>query len=220
MSETAVAKAHLLSEDSHQLSTHNDDDSLALDSVALDFERDDPSANMAAATQKMKGLMASAVGGDRVHKSDMDVAKEECSGVNLLGLVNGRQRRILIVDDSSICTTMLGRALSKVGYAVDSANNGKEAVAKLSIDPCMFDAVIMDVIMPIMNGIEATKTARTTLKLKTLPIFILTADVSDETRIAAMSAGATDFILKPAYTKVIIKLLHGKGLYAQAPFSG
>jgi CheY-like chemotaxis protein len=75
----------------------------------------------------------------------------------------------------------------------------------------------MDIVMPIMNGITATRSIRNELKLSTLPIIMLTADVSEDTRAEAMAAGASEYILKPAYTKSIIKLLHSRNLYAQVP---
>ena len=171
-------------------------------------------------TKRMKEMMLEKVSGGEIaslSEGFVEAARKSCQNHDFLGLSKGRQLRILVVDDSAICTSMLCKALQKVGYATDSANNGKEALKLLSITPCVFDAVIMDVVMPIMNGIAATQAIRKDLKLLTLPIIVLTADVSDDTRRDAIAAGATDFMLKPAYTKSIIKLLHSRGLIAKVP---
>ena len=153
-----------------------------------------------------------------VFSSDMlHEAREISKSHDFLGLSYGRQLRILVVDDSDLCKRMLRKALETFGYATDSANNGKEALKLLAITPCVFDAVIMDVVMPIMNGIEATKEIRQTLKLTGIPIIILTANVSDETRNEAMAAGATEFILKPVYSTVIINSLASHGVTAKVP---
>ena len=136
---------------------------------------------------------------------------------DFLGLSNGRQLRILVVDDSDMCKRMLCKALEQVGYATDSANNGKEALKLLSITPCIFDAVIMDVVMPIMNGITAIREIRQNLKLTNIPIVILTASVSDEIRSEAMAAGASDFVLKPVYSTSIINCLASHGVISKVP---
>lgn len=65
-----------------------------------------------------------------------------------------------------------------------------------------------------MNGLEATKIIRNELKL-TIPIIILTADIAERTKADAIAAGASEFLLKPAYTKEIVKKLQKFGLVAQ-----
>ena len=117
-----------------------------------------------------------------------------------------RQPRILIVDDSNICQKIVVSILKRQSYATDVANNGQEACAKLSHVPCLFDAVLMDLRMPIMDGISATKYCRETLKLK-LPIIVLSAELGEETRQQALDARATHFVSKPAKADEILGAL-------------
>jgi CheY-like chemotaxis protein len=84
------------------------------------------------------------------------------------------------------------------------AKNGREAVEKLSAKPCPFDAVLMDLRMPVMDGIEATKYCRDVLKLKDLPIIAVTAEVGGDIKEAAMKAGANDFFTKPVRSQELV----------------
>src|SRR6185503_2239639 len=118
-----------------------------------------------------------------------------------------RPMRVLVVDDSLICQRVLVQALSKLGYLTDVADNGRAALDKLVHVPCLFDAVIMDVIMPIMDGYSATRICRHELHL-TIPIFVLSADVLPDTRQSMLSVGASAFIIKPVKLQEMIEVLH------------
>ena len=216
IAESAVAAVHIVEEMRPGTASTESTGVTSLDDVEFTMSPEDIEM-----TKRMKEMMLGKISGGEVTSAEgfVEAARKSCQNHDFLGLSKGRQLRILVVDDSTICTNMLCKALQKVGYATDSANNGKEALKLLSITPCVFDAVIMDIVMPIMNGVTATRAIRNELKLTSLPIIVLTADVSDDTRKDAMAAGATDFMLKPAYTKSIIKLLHSRGLIAKVPES-
>lgn len=74
-----------------------------------------------------------------------------------LNMMTDRKRRVLVVDDSPICRRVLAKVLDSAGYDIDMASNGQEACEKLSFEPCLFDAVLMDLRMPVMDGLEATR---------------------------------------------------------------
>ena len=133
-------------------------------------------------------------------------------------LCGGVQLHVLVVDDSVMCQKVLARSLTKASISVDLAWNGEEAVQKLTeVEPCRYDAVLMDLRMPIMDGITATRICKEKHEhLKEIPFIIVTAELGEEVRQAAQAASATAFINKPAKIDQILKLLkmhtHGRGL--------
>ncbi len=100
---------------------------------------------------------------------------------------------ILVVDDDQAVRDSLARSLQYSGYEVSTATDGLEALAKLSaIRP---DAVIMDVMMPRLDGLEATKMLRSTGN--DVPILVLTARDAVGDRVDGLDAGADDYMVKP-----------------------
>lgn len=105
--------------------------------------------------------------------------------------------RVLVVDDSSINLDVVGLMLSRNGALVTTANSGEEALAALAASPEAFDVVLMDVQMPGIDGLEATRRARKLLGLTPLPIIALTAGALTEEKRKALDAGMDDFLSKP-----------------------
>ena len=103
------------------------------------------------------------------------------------------QYRILVVDDKAENRLLLDRLLSSLGFAIDEAGDGRECIAKCSTwQP---DLVLMDIHMPVMNGIDATVEVKA--KHPDLPIIALTASVFAESRFEVLEAGCDDFLSKP-----------------------
>ncbi|MFG6455843.1 PAS domain S-box protein [Roseateles sp. BYS96W] len=105
--------------------------------------------------------------------------------------------RILVVDDSEINLEVAKRILEGVGARVALAADGKEAVERLRLDPDGCDLVLMDIHMPVMDGMTATRLIRQQLGLRRLPIVALTAGALASQRTEARHAGMNDFITKP-----------------------
>jgi two-component system response regulator MprA len=103
--------------------------------------------------------------------------------------------RILVVDDDAAVRESLGRALRLEGYDVEMASDGTEALERLQGDGDDPDLVVLDVLMPNVDGIEVCRTLRRTGSR--LPVLMLTArdEVSD--RVAGLDAGADDYVVKP-----------------------
>jgi two-component system response regulator MprA len=103
--------------------------------------------------------------------------------------------RILVVDDDAAVRESLGRALRLEGYDVELASDGTEALERLQGDGDDPDLVVLDVLMPNVDGIEVCRTLRRTGSR--LPVLMLTArdEVSD--RVAGLDAGADDYVVKP-----------------------
>jgi signal transduction histidine kinase/DNA-binding response OmpR family regulator len=101
---------------------------------------------------------------------------------------------VLVAEDNPINMKLIAHMLTEFNLRVDKAGNGREAVEKVKTND--YKIVLMDIQMPEMNGIEATKIIRKDID-KTLPIIALTAGVMPEDRKQAEEAGMTDFLPKP-----------------------
>ncbi|CCG09364.1 PAS domain S-box protein [Pararhodospirillum photometricum] len=105
--------------------------------------------------------------------------------------------RVLIVEDNPVNQDVARRILDLEGARVTQVTNGAEALDALQAEPTAFDVVLMDAQMPVMDGYEATRRIRHTLKLGRLPIIALTAGALEVERDRAFAAGMDDFIAKP-----------------------
>jgi CheY-like chemotaxis protein len=103
--------------------------------------------------------------------------------------------RILCVEDSDDNLYMLHRRLSRAGFDVKVASNGKEGVdwAKTLLP----DLIVMDLNLPGLNGWEATRRLKSQPETKHIPIIVMTAETSKKAREDAVAAGCDDFQLKP-----------------------
>jgi CheY-like chemotaxis protein len=113
--------------------------------------------------------------------------------------------KVLVVEDNEINQKVTREILEDAGAAVEIAPNGKAAVEKLS--QRSFDVVLMDVWMPEMGGLEATRRIRSTLRLTEVPIIAMTAGASPEERRECLDAGMNYFISKPVDPEKLIGLL-------------
>ena len=106
-------------------------------------------------------------------------------------------RRLLVVDDSDINREVVARILQREGAEALLADDGQQALDALRAHPTAFDAVLMDVQMPVMDGLTATRRVREELGLTALPVIAFTAGVLPEEQQRAHDAGVTDFLPKP-----------------------
>jgi CheY-like chemotaxis protein len=107
---------------------------------------------------------------------------------------SSQRRRILVVDDFELNVSLLQTALEAEGYAVDTATNGDAALAKIEKSPP--DLLLLDVMMPGMNGYELTRCIRQNEKLPYIPILLVTATF-ETCAIEELNIKADDFIRKP-----------------------
>lgn len=103
--------------------------------------------------------------------------------------------KILVVDDSPTERFALLEFLTKQGFNVVSAESGEEAITKSKIE--MPDLIIMDVVMPGMNGYQATRTITRDDATKNIPIFMCTTKGQETDKIWGMRQGAHDYLVKP-----------------------
>ena len=110
--------------------------------------------------------------------------------------------KILLVDDEQDILEIVGYNLAQEGYQISTAINGKEAVEKAKKE--VPHLIIMDVMMPEMDGMEACENIRKIPELKNVIITFLTARSEDYSQVAGFDAGADDYITKPIKPKLLI----------------
>ena len=119
--------------------------------------------------------------------------------------------RLLIVDDSEINREVAERIFRHEGAEVSAVTDGQQALKWLALYGDLVDVVLMDVHMPVMDGLEATRKIREHDEFKELPVVALTAGAMQEQRERALAAGMSGFIPKPfdapSAVKLILRLL-------------
>ncbi len=104
---------------------------------------------------------------------------------------------LLVVEDNAVNLELVCQYLKRVGVTTDTAIDGQEAVVLVQAAPERYRAILMDVQMPVMDGIEATRRIREDMACDTLPIIALTANAMAEDRQRCFAAGMQDYLPKP-----------------------
>lgn len=131
--------------------------------------------------------------------------KDVSDGKSIKGL------HILLAEDNELNMEIAEFVLQNEGAVVTKAWNGQEAVERFKkSEPGEFDAILMDIMMPVMNGYEATKRIRFMERedAKTIPIIAMTANAFTEDRIRAKEVGMDEHISKPVDAKLLVKVIY------------
>ena len=130
-----------------------------------------------------------------------------------------RGQRILLAEDNLINREVALELLQGVGLVVDSANDGVQALQLAQ--SCDYALILMDMQMPNMNGLQATRAIRLLPQWKDKPILAMTANAFDEDRRACEEAGMNDFIVKPVdadtMCQILLRWLPAAGMAERAP---
>jgi two-component system, OmpR family, phosphate regulon response regulator PhoB len=115
---------------------------------------------------------------------------------------DSKSKRILVVDDEADVTELVSYHLRAKGYQVETTNNptGSLSVARTFLP----DLVILDVMMPDLNGIQICRLLRADPQLESVPVIFLTAKAEESDRIQGLETGADDYICKPFSTKELV----------------
>ena len=114
-------------------------------------------------------------------------------------------KRILVVDDDEMVLMALEELLSPEGYAVHTVLSGAEALKKL--DQNGYDLLVLDIIMPEMDGFELCKRIREREGYKETPIVFLTAKSREQDRVIGLEAGANLFLSKPISPEKLLGII-------------
>ncbi len=114
--------------------------------------------------------------------------------------------RILLAEDNPVNQKLASVILSKAGYKVEVASNGKQALEIFTKSPGDFDAILMDIQMPEMDGYEATRCIRQN-GFKDIPIVAMTANAMKGDRELCLEAGMNDYITKPIKREIVFQVL-------------
>ena len=131
--------------------------------------------------------------------------KDVSDGKSIKGL------HILLAEDNELNMEIAEFVLQNEGAVVTKAWNGQEAVERFKkSEPGEFDAILMDIMMPVMNGYEAAKTIRSMDRkdAKAIPIIAMTANAFTEDRIRAKEAGMNEHVAKPVDVELLVKVIH------------
>jgi two-component system cell cycle response regulator len=110
--------------------------------------------------------------------------------------------RILVVDDNQINRTVLKRSLQNEGYAVETAVDGLQALELLHL-PTSFDVVLLDILMPTLDGYETLARIKADDALKHVPVIMITAVDELESVVRCIEMGATDYLHKPFNASIL-----------------
>ncbi|HEX4991469.1 MAG TPA: response regulator, partial [Candidatus Binatia bacterium] len=103
--------------------------------------------------------------------------------------------KILIVDDEPFNLDLLEQELDEQNYTIERANDGAEALDKVPVfQP---DLILLDYMMPKMNGLEVLRRLREDALYKRIPVILLTAKATQEDKVRGLDAGADDYVIKP-----------------------
>lgn len=138
-----------------------------------------------------------------------DILRESASALPQFDAQMGERHplRILVVEDNAINQHLVLLMLERMGYRADTASNGLEALQALHRQP--YDAVLMDVQMPEMDGLEATRQIRRELDMASQPrIIAMTANAMSSDRDACLIAGMDDYMSKPIHIEGLVNALN------------
>lgn len=113
---------------------------------------------------------------------------------------------ILVVDDEPALRELIGQMLELGGYAIQEAADGEEALDVIDETPP--DAVILDVMMPVMDGITVCKTLRANAQTADLPIIMLSGKTQQEAVAEGLAAGANKYLCKPTSFEELMESLN------------
>ncbi|MFT3856076.1 MAG: ATP-binding protein [Aquabacterium sp.] len=117
----------------------------------------------------------------------------------------GARRHVLVVDDVAANREMLVALLNPLGFETTEAIDGQDALDKVAA--CRPDLILMDLAMPVMDGLQATRRLRESAEHKDIPVIALTANASGAHRVEALAAGANMFMSKPFESAELLGLI-------------
>ena len=117
------------------------------------------------------------------------------------------EQRILVVDDEPVSATFLAHYLEEGGYLTSVASSGKEAWNLLDRQPEAYSVVLVDRMMPGVDGLEIVRRVKSDARMQAIPVIVQTGQAEKEEMIRALRVGAFDFIYKPVEPELLLPLV-------------
>jgi CheY-like chemotaxis protein len=115
--------------------------------------------------------------------------------------------RVLVVDDDPMNLSVLVRVLGRVGIETVTAEDGQEALALLKAKPEAFDVMLLDLVMPRMDGLQLLKRVKASSRLRHIPVILQAASTGPEEISKGLQAGAYYYLIKPLTQKVLLAVV-------------
>jgi two-component system sensor histidine kinase/response regulator len=126
-----------------------------------------------------------------------------------------RSMRVLLAEDNPVNQKLARLMLANAGYEIELAGNGQEALEKFTASPDRFCLILMDIQMPVMDGIEATRAIRER-GFKDVPIIAMTARAMNGDRDICLEAGMNEYITKPIRKEAVLDVIERHALHKEA----
>jgi two-component system chemotaxis response regulator CheY len=120
----------------------------------------------------------------------------------------------LVVDDSKAMRMILAKTLRELGFEVREAANGREALEVIEADKGAVTLVLADWNMPEINGLELLKRLRQDPELASLVVVMVTTETELDQMVAALEAGANEYVMKPFTREILVEKLQMVGVHA------
>src|ERR1700739_1522839 len=111
--------------------------------------------------------------------------------------------RVLVIEDERALTDVLGYNLQREGYETLAAHDGQEGLRKAQT--LLPDLIILDLMLPVLNGLEVCRELRAGEHTRAIPIVMLTAKAEETDQVVGFSLGADDYVTKPFSVKVLVQ---------------
>jgi two-component system chemotaxis response regulator CheY len=121
--------------------------------------------------------------------------------------------KALVVDDSRAVRMILGRTLKELGFEVCEASNGREALEVVEVEKSAVSLVLADWNMPEMDGLEMLKRLRRKPELASMVVVMVTTETDLDQMVAALEAGANEYIMKPFTKDILLEKLELLGIH-------
>ena len=120
--------------------------------------------------------------------------------------------RALVIDDSRAMRSILRRALTDLGFEVEEAGHGEQAIERLLSGDVLPDVCLVDWNMPVMNGLEFVTAVRRTPQWRQITLMMVTTESEHSQVVRALAAGAHEYVIKPFTSDAIVDKLNLLGL--------
>ena len=124
-----------------------------------------------------------------------------------MGVIVTESKKILLIEDEEISRHVIATTLAHAGFQVESCEHGKDGLSLLLNNPKSYGLVILDWMMPVMDGMTFLRELKRNDQLRSLPVLMLTALSDSEEVIEALEAGAFDYLTKPVNPNDLLVLV-------------